>query len=401
MRMKSRWGLAMLAIACLAGMNSCAKAGNPGLVTQSFMWVATTGDQMVRSYTIQLDSGVVAQVGDAIATGLQPQSMGITPDGRELFIANTGDSTIGVYTVNSDGTLKLQGTTPSSGQMPVALAVDPTGQFLFVADQNTSDVSAYQISSTSLAPLGALFLQTPSPAIPATPSALAVSPVGGFLYVADSLNNTVVGLSYDNTGVLAPLPATQGPCGNAGYCVQVGTNPSGMAFSRCAGITNRTLVCGTADNDSLFVSNAGSNTVSVFSACIQVSTPCPSPNGTLTAVGTPVAACCGPTTFMVDPAADFVYVLEAGAAQVGEFSYAPVTGTLSPLSPGAVSTGTGPSSGGITANSTSVTTTNWVFVSNAGGSSISGFRVTSAGRLGVLSSGPFPVPAQPVAILLR
>lgn len=406
MLMKSRWVLSAMVIASVAGGMACSKASNPNPVNTSFMWVATAGDQVVRSYSINLTSGAVAQVGSAVATGIQPQAMAITADGTTLFIANSGDNSISGYTVNSDGTLKIQGTTQSSGQLPVALAIDPSGSFLFAADQGTDqqpgDISAYQISSASLQPIGSPTPTQTAGSLSANPSAIAVSPSGNFLYVANSATNQVLGFSFDSTGALTPLPAANpNPCGveAPGYCVQVGGNPAGLAFSRCAGVTSATTTCPKADNNNLFVSNSGSSDISIFSACIQVSTTCSSPDGTLTQLssGSPVAACCGPTTFMVDPAADFVYVLEKSAAQVGEFRYSPVTGALTALSPAAASTGNSPFSGGITANTTN---TNWIFVTNTSNSSISGFHITG-GKLGALSSGPILVSGQPTAILVR
>src|ERR1700747_2056711 len=131
MRMKSRWGLAALAATCIAGTNSCTTAANPSAVTQSFMWIATTGDQMVRSYSIQLLDGAVAQVGNAVPTGVQPQAMAVTPNGQLLFIAYASGNSIGVYSISADGSLTSQSTVASSGQQPVALAIDPTGNFLF------------------------------------------------------------------------------------------------------------------------------------------------------------------------------------------------------------------------------------------------------------------------------
>jgi len=92
-----------------------------------------------------------------------------------------------------------------------------------------------------------------------------------------------------------------------------------------------------------------------------------------------------------------MYVLEHGSAQVGQFRYSPVTGALTPLSPAFASTGAAPFSAGISAN---ISNTNWVFVTNTGASSISGFGITS-GKLVGLSSGPILVPGQPTAILVR
>jgi 6-phosphogluconolactonase len=404
MHMKSRWVLAVLAVTSIAGWNGCVKAKNSSSVTTASMWIATAGDQVVRSYDINLADGAITQRGAAVPTGVQPQAMAITPDGQVLFIANATDNTVSVYTRNSDNSLtpvSCSAAQCNTGLHPVALAVDPSGQFLFTADEDSGDIAAFKISSSSLTPVGVTPTQTPTSAS-SSPSALAISPTGNFLYVANSATNTVIGFSFDTNGVLTPLPApAPNPCGPEapGYCVQVGTNPAGLAFSRCAGAGAGNATCATPDGNNLFVSNSGSNSINIFAACIQISSTCAAPDGTLTALlsNASVGACCGPTTFMVDPAADFVYVLERGAAQVGQFRYSPVTGALTALSPAAESTGAGPFSGGITQNTTNST---WIYVTNSGGSSISGFSIPS-GKLIGLSSGPILVSGQPTAILVR
>lgn len=400
MQMKSRWVLAALAVGSIAACNGCAQANNSSQATTSLMWIATAGDQMVRSYSIDLTDGEVGQTGGAVPTGVQPQAMALTPDSAALFIANSGDNTITAYSVGSNGTLTAQGSTPTPGQFPVALAMDPRGKILFAVDQQSGDVSSYTISSTSLTAVGSTPTQTPS-SLSSVPSAIVVSPTGNILYVANSATSEVIGFSYDSNGVVTPLPtANPNPCPSApGYCVQVGANPEGLAFSRCAGVASANSTCTTADDNNLFVSNAGSNNISIFTACIQTSTTCSTPDGTLTPLssGGTVSSCCGPATIMVDPAANFVYILNRGAAQVGEFTYSPVTGTLTALSTTLAATGVSPFSGGITAN---ITNTNWLFVTNTGASSISAFSI-SGGRLTVFSSGPILVPGQPTAILVR
>jgi DNA-binding beta-propeller fold protein YncE len=403
MHMKSRWVLAVLAVTSIAGWNGCATAKNSSSVTTASMWIATAGDQMVRSYDINLTNGAITQKGAAVPTGVQPQAMAISPDGQVLFIANATDNTVSVYTRNSDNSLTpVSCSAPqcSTGLNPVALAVDPSGQFLFVVDEASGDIAAFKVSSSSLTPIGVTPTQTPTSAS-SSPSALAISPSGNFLYVTNSATNTVLGYSFDANG-LHPLPAPNpNPCGPEapGYCVQVGTNPAGLAFSRCAGAGTGNGICATPDGNNLFVSNSGSNNITIFSACIQISSTCAAPDGTLTALSSnsSVGACCGPTAFMVDPTADFVYVLERGAAQVGQFKYSPVTGDLTALSPAAESTGTGPFSGGITQNTTS---NNWIYVTNSGASSISGFSIAS-GKLVGLNSGPILISGQPTAILVR
>src|SRR5579864_1134769 len=178
MRIESRWALAVLAVAGIAGLNSCATARNPNSSTTASMWVATAGDQMVRSYSINLTSGAVSQTGNAVATGVQPQAMAITPDKKTLFIANSGDNSISGYPVNSDGTLGTPVNTPSSGQFPIALAIDPTGKILFAANQgvitdNTSGtVSVFAIGSGSLTSQGSFATELPSDTTGTGPSSL-------------------------------------------------------------------------------------------------------------------------------------------------------------------------------------------------------------------------------------
>jgi DNA-binding beta-propeller fold protein YncE len=419
MRMKFRWELMALALGCLAGLNSCAKVKNTGAVSTGLMWIATAGDQSVRAYHIDLTSGGVSQVGNAVATGAQPQAMATTPDGTTLFIGNSTDNTISVYSVSSDGSLKAGSCSScNTGQIPVALAVDPTGKFLFVANQgvindNTSGtISVFSISAGSLTPSNppSFPTETASDTTGTGPSGIAVSPTTfsctvivsgaqssqncGVIYVANQFTNTVGAYEYfvDGSGNFNLV----GAIGGSPY--PAGASPTGVAVSRCAGVSTATTNCPTPGANNLFVSNSGSNNVSVFSACLSTSANCSSPDGTLAAVGSPVAACCGPTSLIVDPQQDFVYVLERGAAQIGEFRYSPVTGVLTALKSASVSTGISPFSAGITGNTSN---TNWLFVTNSGASSISGFSVSTAGRLAPQSSGPISISGQPTAILVR
>ena len=310
--MKSRRVLAVLAVTSIAGWNGCVKAKNSSSVTTASMWIATAGDQMVRSYDINLTDGAITQKGAAVPTGVQPQAMSTTPDGQVLFIANATDNTISVYTRKSDNSLTpVSCSAPqcNTGLNPVALAVDPSGQFLFVADENSGDIAAFKISSSSLTPIGVTPTQTPTSASE-QPFSPAISPTGNFLYVANGATNTVLGFSFDASGVLTPLPAPNpNPCGPEapGYCVQVGTNPAGLAFSRCAGASAANGTCATPDGNNLFVSNSGSNSISIFSACIQISsnTCCAGwhAHGASSNSSVPPAAA---RQIMVDPAADFV-----------------------------------------------------------------------------------------------
>ena len=81
MGMKSRCVLVVLAMAPVFVFNSCG-GSNKVTVNTSFVWVATQGDQMVRSYAISQNNGAINPIGSngsPVATGAQPQAM-LLPD---------------------------------------------------------------------------------------------------------------------------------------------------------------------------------------------------------------------------------------------------------------------------------------------------------------------------------
>jgi len=402
MGMKSRWVLVLLAVAPTVLWNSC-MGSNSAPPNTSFMWVATQGDQMVRAYTISQTNGAINPIGangSAVATGVQPTAMIIAPGSNSMFIVNAG-GTVTAYTVNRNGTLTVAGAAVNTGgSTPVALAADPAGKFLFVANQGTSSdvasgtISVFMIQGTALTPVGNPVSTAITGQVGGSgPSALAVSPVGSYLYVANQFSNNVEEFTFDSTGALTFQNS-----------YTAGINPSSLAFSRCPGVASNaaTATCTVADDNNLFVSNSGSNNLSIFSACIQVSASCSVPNGTLTEIpsGSPVAAGVGPATVLVDRTSDFIYAVDRGSSGVSEYQYSPATGVLSPL--GAGSGGASVFSGGITANIANNTTTfNWIVLTNNGSSSLSPFKVAVTGRLTAPNSGQFAVQGQPSAILLK
>ncbi|HEY8671239.1 MAG TPA: beta-propeller fold lactonase family protein [Terriglobales bacterium] len=447
--MKSRGLLAGVVALLAAGLNSCSSSST-GIGTNSgtgFVWVATQGDQMVNSFNINENNGAVSHVGSAVATGVGPSAISIAQDGKTLFIANGGDNTVSLYTFNSDGSLMVP--CPSSTKCsivtappsqpplasPSAMATDGANSLLFVANQGNDFISVFAITPGALTFKASFPVQTPSIQGGSGPASLAVSPASFScldtstspatsrscfsLYAANQFSNTVTAYDYflDSSGSFFLGSVDAG--GNfvnggtvAGSPYQVGTNPSGMAFSRCAGTISSTATtrCPVADADNLFVANSGSNNITVLAACIQTTASCPVPNGSLTTVGAPIPAGTGPTTVMVDLAADFVYVVDRGSSQVSEYSYSPATGILTNLG-AAASTGPSPSSGGITANPVSTSIKDWVVISNNGASSLSVFSVDQltqtdnsikvTGGLTPLGSGLITVSGQPSAILVR
>src|SRR5262245_16141332 len=89
-----RWG----SILSVLGLCACSNS-TPAASSKSFVWVATAADQKVTSYTIDWQSGAIAAVssGAPASTGVQPSAIAASNDALNLFIANAGDDTIGIY----------------------------------------------------------------------------------------------------------------------------------------------------------------------------------------------------------------------------------------------------------------------------------------------------------------
>lgn len=394
MRLRTQ-GMACLAVGLMVFLAGCANAKNATVSGTGFMWVATQGDQKVTPYSINLSDGSVTKAGDAISTGKNPVAMAVTPDGKTLFVANKDEDTVGVYAVNSDGSLGTQGNAAPAGELPVALAVDPSGKFLFVANQGTladntsGTVSVFSIQATTLSEVtGSPFpTELPSDVAGTGPSAVAVSPTGNFLYVANQFASTISVFAYDQNGFL-----TQ----NAGPPVLTHANPSALAFSRCAGVSTGTDVCPTNDGNNLFVADSGLNEVTVFSACIQSTPTCATPNGALAELSiSPFGAGNGPIAFIIHPVRNFVYAIDGKSNQVSQYKYSPITGALTPLSPAAASTSTNPLAGGITSDG------NWAFVPNNGGSTVSAFSIGPGGKFNQATTASINVSGQPSVVVVR
>jgi 6-phosphogluconolactonase (cycloisomerase 2 family) len=425
MRTKSVWALVFAAVSLLV-FSSCSTSKNASTAS-GIVWVATAGDQMISTYSINSTSGAGSRVGNGVPSGVQPSAMVMTPDRSLLFVANVDDNCgastfcnqVREFSVNTDGTLKAVGNpvampTPAASSpqgMRMGLAVDPTGQFLFVTNQGNSGPLGQLNTvpgSISILPISSSGLPSTFNTVPSTiqgdatgngPVAIAVAPAGNFVYVANQFTNSLALFSYDATAATIAVPAI------ASYAT--GANPAALAFSRCAGGKALNAGCTASDGDSLFVANSGlSNNISIFAACIEVTPTCANPDGRLQVVtGSPVSSSAiGPSSIIVSPQLDFVYTVDTQSNEVSQFRYGPATGLLTSLSPATISTGSNPVSGGITSDGA------FVIVPDSGGSDLAVFKVantvssTGAAPTGLLSRASAPsvtLASQPSAIIVR
>jgi 6-phosphogluconolactonase (cycloisomerase 2 family) len=380
--MKFRFLACLLVISC--GFTACKNASTTAtIIGNSVLYLATQGNSAIQAYTATLSSGSLSLLGNQVATGSMPFAIAVTPSLNTLFVDDSASNDIYSYTVNSDGSLaagsKMSNTTGTA--TPMGMAIDPAGKFLFVANQGSNSISVYSISGAKLtAVAGSPFCATPNSVSPdckpvgtevaTLPTAVVVSASGKFLYVANNFTSTVSAFSIASSGALTMVGASP---------YSVGLAPSGLGIIPGGGF--------------LYVTNTGSNDVSAFAICDAVVNTCANPNkpdGTLTPVkGSPFSAGLGPVAVAADPNFRFLYVLDQQSNQISEYSYAPGSGVLSPLSTPAVSTGLTPFSfviiagaTGTNAGNTLTNPTDFLYVANNGASTLTAFTLsTTSGAL--------------------
>jgi 6-phosphogluconolactonase len=68
------------------------------------------------------------------------------PAGKFLYMSNRGANVISIFSIATDGTIKLVGHQSTGGQVPRNFLIDPKGEFLFAANQDTDTINIFQIN---------------------------------------------------------------------------------------------------------------------------------------------------------------------------------------------------------------------------------------------------------------
>jgi 6-phosphogluconolactonase len=104
----------------------------------------------------------VARVPTSVGDGAQPSEIGLSTDGRFLYVANRGPDTIATFSLAS-GLPEFVGEVSTCGAWPRHFAID--GEFMAVANQRSHTVVSFHLDpSTGLPTATGDVLSTPSPA---------------------------------------------------------------------------------------------------------------------------------------------------------------------------------------------------------------------------------------------
>src|ERR1700744_1481216 len=157
-------------------------------VTTAKPLTSTSQNGGVSAYAVDYQIGSLTPLADSpVQAGRNPVTLVASPNGLNLYVVDHDDSTIGVYSIGTDGKIFLQSTVNVTGSNATSIAIDSAGKFLYVTFQ-------YQVGPNGK--------QLYSPASP--------GPGGVTIF---------------------PISATDGPRGSP-QTVNVGNTPVGVVVSR-------------------------------------------------------------------------------------------------------------------------------------------------------------------------
>lgn len=287
----------------------------------------------ISAYQVDYQIGSLTPLADSpIEAGRNPVTLVAAPNGLSLYVVNHDDSTVGQYSIGTDGKIYLQNTYNVTGSGATSIAMDQAGKFLYVTFTYQIGPNGQQLySPASPGPGGVTIFPVKSPNssdgslgtpttvnVGNTPVAVAVSrpnqTTGAvFVYVVDqevSPNATVLGFSQNTTtGALTPTPGTVITTGPSGKTVATGygagTTPSAIAI----------------DPSSRFVYITDQATNQLYGNNLNT-------NGSLTPMNTsPFATGIFPVGITIDPRGKFLYVANLTSSTVSAYAIDTNTGT--------------------------------------------------------------------------
>jgi 6-phosphogluconolactonase len=367
---------------CVAGFLTGCASGH-----KQFAYVVGIGTNEVFEFRVHNDGVLTALGTPNFAVGSNPTGVAPHTSGDFLYISDFSGSDVTLLDVNKDnGNLSVPVSNSvvvpinppnvfTTGAGPIAVVMSPTAPFLYTANLTDGNVTGFTVDpgAGGLTFLGSFALTPPvvPPAPPAAsphPSAMAISPKGDFLFVANAAEGTVAVLAIGSNGnlTLAGAPVSMG----------AGSTPNAVAVEH----TGRFL----------YVADTANNVVLGFSI---------GTSGALTPIaGSPFAAGAQPKGLAIDPQGVFLYAANFGSNNVSGYLIDSNSGALGAIAGSPFATGgTGPSAVAVDANSSIV------YVTEQTSHDIAAFGIFSQGVLKPVAGSPFGVAtsASAIGLVLR
>jgi 6-phosphogluconolactonase len=195
-----------------------------------YLYVANSGEDNISLFSIAPSTGIITEVSRTPTGGLTPLLMAMDNTGGFLYVANVLSNNISVFSFASDGTLTAVGSPFPLGVTATGMALSPSGNFIFIGTAITSgqtesgQIEVFSLNAGVPTSLVGLFPTRSS----GTASGLAVDSTGTYLYcVNENGGNSISEFTIGATGALSQLPGS--PLGESGVTAPVSLliDPSG------------------------------------------------------------------------------------------------------------------------------------------------------------------------------
>ncbi len=348
----------------------------------------------VSAYAVDYQIGSLTPLADSpVQAGRNPVTLVASPSGLNLYVVNHDDSSVGEYSIGTDGKIYLQNTYNITGSEATSIAIDAAGAFLYVTFTYQLGPNGQQLySPASPGPGGVTIFPINGDGSLGTPSTLKVgnNPVGivvsrpsaggstVYAYVLDqetAPNATVLGFLQNQTnGALTPVPGTV-----------ITTSPTGktVATGFGAGTTPSAIA---VDPSTRFVYITDEATNQLYGNLIAN-------NGSLVPMTNgPFATGIFPVGITIDPRGKFLYVANFSSSTVGAYAIDTNSGTpVGSVGSASTSTDTGP-----TCVTVEPALGIYLYTSNNLASTVSAMKLNpSNGGLSQVQNTPFPSSALP------
>ncbi|MGC1870667.1 MAG: beta-propeller fold lactonase family protein [Acidobacteriaceae bacterium] len=311
------------------------------------------------------------------------------------YVANATTGTLTGFPVPTATFTTLTGTSYTLGTTPTALAATPSGAFLYVATLAGS-IFVYTIGTNGALTIG----NGGSPVVQALyPTWMTIDPSGNWLFVVSKSSpqllifqiNTSTGVitqSSQGTVALSSGNPTQVYVTPNNQYVYIGLGPGGtdgFTFNSSTGAVSGKVHLAPLNgaSDNSFAADNDSAYLFVGEAGTGIRSLAIGTGGGLTEVtGSPFASQLGPQSIVVDPTNAYVYVANRTANVITGYTLG-TDGTLKPLSTSPFSTGSTPNAMSLDSTGT------YLFVVNSGGSpdmQVFSFDATTGGKLDSVTS---------------
>jgi 6-phosphogluconolactonase len=265
--------------------------------TQRFLYSVHADLDEVSAYAIDKQNGHIAALNRQSCGGKNPVHLSIDPTGRWIVTANYGAGSVGVVSIEKDGTLGPRSDLVSlpgepgpdrkqqASSHPHNAVFDPSGRFIAVPDKGLDRVFVFRLDAGT----GKLTANDPpfvTTRAGAGPRHIAFHPLIPLAYVVNELGSSVTTYRFDaQRGSLLPVQIV--PSIPASYTgnntgAEIAVAPSGRV---------------------VYASNRGYDSIAIFAVDRR--------SGTLTPLGWAPTQAKSPRFFGLDPAARTLYAANA------------------------------------------------------------------------------------------